>query len=272
MTATQSFILGMVQGMTEFLPISSSAHLILVPWFFRWDDPGLAFDVFLHLGTALGVITYFFRDVWVLLKAGIMSIVERRIGFERERILFWAIIIGTLPAAIAGLLFENFAEQHWRTPLLIAVSLASIGYILYWVDAQYPSLRRVEDIGIKEAVLIGIAQAFAIIPGVSRSGATITMGRYLNLTRESAARFSFLLSVPVIVAAGALKCRGLLEPSQGSLSTEHLLIGFLSSAFFGFLSIHALLRFVSAGNYAFFAWYRILLAAIVVFASAVFKI
>ncbi len=271
MTFTQSFVLGMVQGITEFLPISSSAHLILVPWFFRWQDPGLAFDVFLHLGTALGVILYFVRDWWALIRAGVASIVDRRIGFDKDRVLFWVIVLGTIPAGIVGLLFEHVAEEYWRSPLLISVSLASVGYLLYWIDSKYPTLRGIEEVRMKEALMIGIAQSFAVIPGVSRAGSTIAMGRFLNLNREAAARFSFLLSLPIVVAAGLHKGKDLLHVPAATLAPEHLTVGFLSSAFFGFISIHLLLRFVSGANYAFFAWYRIGLAAVVVLWSVAFK-
>lgn len=273
MTTFQSFILGTVQGITEFLPISSSAHLILVPWFLGWNEPGLAFDVFLHLGTLFALVVYFFRDWWELLKAGISSIIERRIGFDRKRVLFWCIVVGTIPAGLAGFFFADLVEAYWRAPLLTAMSLSVVGFLLYFLDQTYPTLRGLNEVSFKESFWIGVAQALSIIPGVSRSGSTIAMARLLGFNREASARYSFLLSVPIVFAAGVFKCKDL--PAQmGTLSftSSHLIVGFLSSAIFGFASIYVLLRFVATGHYGIFAMYRIVLAGFVVLWSAVFNV
>jgi len=267
MTVFQAFILGMVQGLTEFLPVSSSGHLVLFPWFFGWKDPGLAFDVFLHLGTLLAVFGYFFRDWMGLIKAGVMSIIDRRIGFDRERMLFWLLILGSIPAGLAGLLFHDVVESVFRDPLLIAIPLAAVGFLLYWVDGNYPSLRQVEELTFKDAFWIGIAQACAIIPGVSRSGSTMTMGRYRGLNREAAARFSFLLSFPITAAALLYEGKKFAEQGGGGVSTECLIAGFSGSFVFGILSIHILLGFLRTADFRFFAWYRVMLAVVIIFWS-----
>jgi len=261
MTVLQAFILGTVQGLTEFLPISSSAHLVLFPWFLKWQDPGLAFDVFLHLGTLVAVAVYFFNDWLGLAKAGVMSIVDRRIGFDRERLLFWLLVLGSIPAGIAGLLFHQQVEEIFRDPLLIAVPLAAVGFLMYWVDGNYPALRHVDELSFKDAFWIGIAQACALIPGVSRSGSTMTMGRLRGLTRESAARFSFLMSFPITLAAVAYEGKKLAETGGYGISNECLIAGFGASAFFGLLSIHVLLRLLRTADFRIFAWYRVMLAA-----------
>ncbi len=267
MTVLQAFILGMVQGLTEFLPISSSAHLVLFPWFLKWQDPGLAFDVFLHLGTLLAVFGYFFRDWLQLAKAGFMSVVDRRIGFDRERLLFWLLVLGTIPAGVAGLLFHHQVEEHFRDPLLIAIPLALVGFLMYWVDGNYPSLRHVDELSFKDAFWIGIAQACSIVPGVSRSGSTMTMGRLRSVNRESAARFSFLLSFPITASACLFEGKKLMEQAGQGISMQCLVAGFLASAVFGILSIHVLLRLLRTADFKIFAWYRVFLAAGIVFWS-----
>ena len=260
MTMFQSFILGAVQGVTEFLPISSSAHLILFPWVLGWKDPGLAFDAFLHLGTIVAVFFYFAGDWFRLIKAGLLSIIERKIGFETDRLLFWLLVLGSIPAGLAGLFFAHEIEESFRSPLLIAMTLAGVGFLLYWVDGRYPSTRKLEDLRAKDAFWIGIAQACAIVPGVSRSGSTMTMARFVGMSREAAARYSFLLSFPITLAAGIFKGREVLQHGQGDLGLPILMMGLAASLIFGLLSIHILIRFLRVADFAVFAWYRILLA------------
>jgi undecaprenyl-diphosphatase len=269
MNIFQSIVLGLVQGLTEFLPISSSAHLTLVPWIFGWEDPGLAFDVFLHWGTLVAVFGYFANDWFGLLRAGFASVLERRIGFERERILFWMLVLATIPAGLAGYFFRDLSAGAFRAPLIIAISLALVGFLMYWIDGKYPPYRNIADLTWKDAMKIGFAQAFALIPGVSRSGSTMTMGRYLGLNREAAARFSFLLSFPIILAAGLFETKHLLSSGASGLSTSYLVAGFLSSLFSGVLSIHVLLAYLRTADFAVFAWYRILLAVGIVGLSLV---
>jgi undecaprenyl-diphosphatase len=269
MTLFQAIVLGFLQGVGEFLPISSSAHLILFPWFAHWEDPGLAFDVVLHLGTLVAVLIYFFQDLVQIVRAGLESVIERKIGFDRNRLLFWLLVFGTIPGGISGVLFNHAAESSLRAPLLIAISLSFVGFLMYWIDGKYPSLRGSDDLSFKDAWWIGIAQAFAVIPGVSRSGATITMGRLLSLNRESAARFSFLLSVPIILAAGIFEGRKLLEAGHIDLAPSYLVGGFLSSMVCGLIAIAVLMRYVRTADLGIFAWYRVILAAAVVIWSLV---
>lgn len=270
MTIFQACVLGMVQGLAEFLPISSSAHLILVPYFFKWPDPGLAFDVFLHLGTLVAILIYFAKDWVALARAGIDSLVERKIGFDRNRMLFWMIFVGTIPGAISGVLFHEHAETVFRYPLLIAITLSSVGFLIYWVDGKYPSLRNLDELKMKDALWIGAAQAFAVIPGVSRSGSTMAVARARDINREASARFSFMLSFPIILAAGLFECRHLLSNTEG-IQIPQLVAGFVCSMLFGLLSIHFLLRWLRNADFQIFAWYRILLAGMIVLWSLIFK-
>jgi len=264
MSLFQAFLMGAVQGITEFLPVSSSAHLVLMPWFFAWEDPGLVFDVLLHFGTLMAILVYFFQD-WVrILRGGVRSILERRIGYDKDRLMFWYLCLGTIPAAIAGLTFHEQAETIFRSPLLIAITLSSVGFLLYWIDGWAPELKDMNELTWKQVLAIGVAQAFAIIPGVSRSGATILMGRYLNFRREEAARFSFLLSVPLILGACVHEWSVFKVHFTHEATLSVYLSGLLGAAIFGFLSIHFLLLYVRTSSFKLFAWYRIGLAAIIV--------
>ncbi len=263
MSVFQAIVLGLVQGITEFLPISSSAHLALVPWVFGWQDPGLSFDVFLHFGTMAAVLGYFFGDWMALLRAGLLSILERKIGFERDRMMFWMLMCATIPAGLAGFLFHDLSEGAFRAPLVIAISLALVGFLMYWIDGRFPPYRNQNDFTMKDAMLIGFAQMFALIPGVSRSGSTMTMGRYLGFNREAAARFSFLLSLPITAAAGAYEMRNLIESGFAGFSSAYLIAGFLASLISGILSIHFLLTYLRAADFSVFAWYRILAAVFI---------
>ena len=270
MSIFEAIVLGLVQGLTEFLPISSSAHLVLVPWFLGWKDPGLAFSVILHLGTLVAVVGYFLGDWLRLLRAGIASILDRKIGYERDRQMFWMFFFGSLPVGIAGLVFHDLSAGALRSPLLIAISLAAVGFLMYWVDARCPPYRNLQDMTMKDALWIGFAQMFALIPGVSRSGSTMTMGRFLGVNRESAARFSFLLSVPIIFAAGVVEVKGYYE--AGGFAVENvgaLAAGFFASLVAGWVSIHGLLGYLRNADFSLFAWYRILIAVGIVAFSLV---
>jgi undecaprenyl-diphosphatase len=269
MSILHAITLGIIQGLTEFLPISSSAHLTLAPWFFGWQDPGLAFDVFLHWGTLVAVFGYFMGDWIRLLRAGIASVIERKIGFERDRMMFWMLTLATIPAGLAGYLFHDLSGGAFRAPLIIAVSLSSVGFLMYWVDGRYPPYRGINELSMKDALWIGFAQVFALVPGVSRSGSTMTMGRYLGLNREAAARFSFLLSFPIILAAGLFETRSLIQSGAFSASSGYMIAGFLASLISGILSIHVLLAYLRTADFALFAWYRIGLAVFVLLWSVI---
>jgi len=255
MSLFQALVLGIVQGLTEFLPVSSSAHLALIPWAFGWRDPGLAFDVSLHFGTLLAVL-WFFRDEWILLVRSALSIVTtRRIDTpEKRRVIY--LIIATIPGGIAGLLLEHYAESYFRSPALIAVVLIVLGLILWLTDKVAPQHRSMDDMTWGQALALGIAQCFALVPGVSRSGSTITAGRALGFNRESAAVFSFLMSMPITAGAALKEVPKALH--QHGLSAE-LIVGVLASAISGWLAITVLLRYVSRHSYGVFAAYRVLL-------------
>jgi len=263
-TVFQAFVLGIIQGLSEFLPISSSAHLALAPWILHWRDPGLAFDVALHFGTLVAVLWYF-RAEWVaLLLAAKDIVVRRRVQTERERRVVF-LILATIPGAIAGLAFEKQAESTFRDPRLVAVALIVMGVLLWAIDRFARRDRGLARMRWSDALLIGIAQMFAIIPGVSRSGSTITAGRALTFEREDAAVFSFLMSMPIIAAAAVLKVPQALR-EQG-LSAP-MIVGVLASALSGWLAIAVLLRVVSRHSYGVFAAYRIILGLAVLIAVA----
>ena len=258
-TTFQALVLGLLQGLGEFLPISSSAHLALAPWLLHWPDPGLAFDVALHFGTLVAVLWYF-RQEWVSLARAAWQIVTTRkiVTIEQRRALY--VIIATIPGGIFGLLLEKKAETTLRNPALIATALIIMGVILWVVDRVRPQARDLNQLRTSDAIWIGLAQAFALIPGVSRSGATITAGRGLGLDRNGAAAFSFLLSMPIIAAAAILKVPHVLKESG---LTTPLVVGVLASAISGWIAISALLKYVSRHSYGAFALYRVVVGAIV---------
>jgi undecaprenyl-diphosphatase len=251
--AIEALVLGAVQGLTEFLPVSSSAHLVLVPWLLRWNDPGLAFDVVLHLGTLVALLTYYWRE-WVAMGSALVT------GDKQKRHLVMLLAIASVPGAIVGLLFEKQAETVFRSPILIAAAMAALGIALWFFDRISPQRRTIDELGIGDALLIGLSQAFAIIPGVSRSGATITMARIAGIERQDAANFSFLMATPIIAGAGLVESRQLIHAGLNG----DLLLGFITSAIFGLIAIAALIRFLRTRTYEPFAWYRVILAAFVI--------
>jgi len=251
MTIVQALVLGAVQGLAEFLPISSSAHLILARFFFGWPDPGLAFDVALHVGTLVGVLAYFWSELTGLFFAGLTQ------PRSRDGRLFWYIVLASVPGGLFGVTLEEYAQTVFRTPALIAVTLALMGIVLWASDRWGRKKRGLKEISIWDSLLVGFSQALAIIPGVSRSGITMTAGLLGGLTREAAAHFSFLLSVPIIAGAALWELR--------HISWRHIDFAFVggvfTSALLGFLAIKFLLRYLRRGSFALFAWYRLLLAA-----------
>ncbi|HXN81355.1 MAG TPA: undecaprenyl-diphosphate phosphatase [Myxococcales bacterium] len=270
----QAVVLGVVQGLAEFLPISSSAHLILVPWLFGWEDPGLAFDVALHWGTLLAVLLVFWKDWIRLISAGLRSIAERRIGPDPDRRVFWALVVASIPGAILGKLLNERAEAHLRSPLLIAFTLAALGAFLWVGDRVGSKLRDMAQMKLGESAAIGVAQAAALVPGVSRSGATITLGLLLGYTREEIARFSFLMSTPIIFGAGVVKIPKLLRAMQAAggptneggahVTAAALLAAVVASAIVGVVVIRWILQFLRTRGYGVFAVYRWLIAALIV--------
>jgi undecaprenyl-diphosphatase len=264
----QALVLGLVQGATELLPISSSGHLILVPWLADWtylarsDEFNQTFDVALHLGTLIAVVGYFWRDLIRLIEAWVRSVGRRSIATGDER-LAWFIAVATVPAAIVGAVGENFIANRLGEPWQIAILLAVFGIVL-WIADRRPARRPMETLTIRDAVLIGAAQAAALAPGVSRSGITISAGRLLGLDRDGAARMSFLLLVPTTL--GAILWKGTTDVLFGDLPAGWqgpFVVGVLAAAASGFVAIVFLLSFVRRYTYAPFVVYRLLVAAIV---------
>jgi len=253
---THALALGIIQGLTEFLPVSSSAHLILIPAYLGWNDPGLAFDVALHLGTLAGVLLYFWKDLWQLAR-GVLQFGNPDLHTERTTLEYLA--LATIPGAIAGFLLEHKAETLFRSPLLIAIDLIVLGLLLGLADWFCSGKRTIKDLTVASAVGIGLAQSFALLPGVSRSGITITVALALGLERREAARFSFLMSIPIIAGAGLLKFKQILH------SPDHLAlaVGFSASAVFGLLAISLLMRYIQNNRYTPFVIYRWALGAFV---------
>lgn len=255
MTVWQAIILGLLQGLAEFLPISSSAHLALTPWILGWESPGLAFDVALHLGT-LAAVLWFFRAQWAALARAAWRIaMTRRIETEEERrVLF--LVIATIPGGIGGLLLAEYAETVFRSPALIATTLIIMGVILWAVDRFSPHARPLSEMRWTHALMFGLAQVLALVPGVSRSGSTMTAGRAMGFHRESAAVFAFLMSMPITAAAAVYEVPKAL--AEGGLGAP-IIAGVIASALSGWLAISVLLRYVTRHGFGVFAAYRILL-------------
>jgi len=266
----QALVLGVVQGLTEFMPVSSSAHLIIVPWVLGWRDPGLAFDVALHLGTLLAVLTYFWRDWLDIISGFFASLAARSMGRTLNRRLPWLIIVGCIPGAVVGAIGDQFIESLFHSPneahrasamLAIAALLAMLGALLWLADRLARHRRTLSQIGFGDAIVIGLAQALALLPGVSRSGSTITAGLALGLRRETAARFSFLLATPIIAGAGLKKAYDVLQAGFPAAERLPFLVGFLAAAVVGYLCIAFLLRYLQRNSVNVFVYYRWLLAA-----------
>src|SRR3954466_5831003 len=255
MTPLQAIALGIIQGLSEFLPISSSAHLTLVPWLLGWEDPGLAFDVALHFGTLLAVLWYFRMEWLALIRAAFGILTTGRIETpEKRRVVY--LIIATIPGAIGGFLLQSKAESAFRSPQLIATALIVMGIVLWIVDKVVDQRRILGEMRWVDSLLIGLSQVIALVPGVSRSGSTITTGRGLRFDRESAAEFSFLMSMPIIAAAVILEGPKALH--EGGVTSE-LMAGVVASAISGWLAISILMRFITRHSYGIFAFYRIAL-------------
>ena len=271
LTNGQAFVLGIVQGLTELLPISSSAHLILVPWGADWtylkehDGFNQTFDVSLHLGTLIAVGAYFWRDIVRLVGAWFGSIGRRRIESPDERVA-WFVLVATIPAGLAGLLGEDAIAEVLGEPWQILILLAGGALLLLWADRSAQS-RGMADLGLRQALVMGLAQALALAPGVSRSGITITAGRFMKLDRDSAARFSFLLLIPTVL--GAVLLKGVKDVLLGDLpSGWHgpFIVGTLAALGSGLLAIDWLLGFVRSHTYGVFVVYRFIVAALVLLA------
>ncbi len=250
----QSIILGIVQGLTELLPISSSGHLFLIPWFFNWNIPEY-FDVALHFGTLLAIGIFFFKDWINLIKGGYKQVVKKEKSTEGR--LFWYIVIATIPGGIIGFLLDHFAEEILTKPLIIAIALIVMGAVLYIVDKYSKNETSYEELSFKQTFLIGLSQALAFIPGVSRSGITMTTGRLLGVKREAAAKYSFMLSAPIVLAATAYKFKDFVFDLP-------FITGVAISFVVGIFVIKFLLDYLKKGSFKLFSIYRVVLGIITI--------
>jgi undecaprenyl-diphosphatase len=276
MPLIQAIVLALVQALTEFLPVSSTAHLILFPWLLGWKDPGLAFDVALHAGTLLAVILYFFKSWVTLVLCGVGLKYPATAPPEdvaQYRRMFWYMVIGTIPAGILGKLFHHQIEDELRTPMIIGISLVLVALIMWWADAKATGTRELEQSNMGDALNIGAAQAIALWPGVSRSGITITAGLFRHFTREAATRFSFLLSAPVIAGAVLTELPKLIKMHKAGgldLPLSTLAISIVVSGVAGYFVIAFFLRYLQTHTLKVFIVYR-LVFGIIVLALAFFQ-
>ena len=258
----QARILGIVQGLTELLPISSSAHLFLIPWFFKWNVPE-SFDVALHFGTLLAIGIFFFKDWLKLITGGYKSLVKKEKSFEGN--MFWYIVIATIPGGIIGFILDHFAEEILTKPVIIAIALIVMGIVLYVVDKYAESKTDYEHLSLKQTFLIGLSQSLAFIPGVSRSGITMTAGRLMGVKREAAARYSFMLSAPIVLAATVFKLGDFIEYFKIANTSGIIafILGVLMSFVVGILVIKFLLEYLRKGSFKGFAIYRVIVGVAV---------
>lgn len=263
MTILQGIILGILQGLTELLPISSSAHLFLVPWFFNWNIPE-SFDVALHFGTLLAIGIFFFKDWIKLIVGGFNQAVKKERTPEGR--MFWYIVLATLPGGIIGFILDHFMEDYLNKPIIIAIVLIVMGIILYIVDKNCKSKTEYKDMSLKQTFLIGLSQCLAFIPGVSRSGITMTAGRIMGIKREAVAKYSFMLSGPIVLAATIFKLGEFIEYFAIADLTGIIafILGVLVSFIVGMFVIKFLLEYLKKGSFKIFAIYRLILGIIVI--------
>ncbi|QDQ86626.1 undecaprenyl-diphosphate phosphatase [Alcaligenaceae bacterium SJ-26] len=255
----QVFVLSVVQGITEFLPVSSSAHLILVPVFFDWPDQGLYFDVALHVGSLIAVLLYFRDEIGAMIRGFVRSITTRTLDADGK--LAWAIVLGTIPVGLAGLLLKDVVSSYARSPHWIAWGVIVFGLLLGWADWKFRGERTERDMTWKDVAIIGCAQALALFPGTSRSGITLTAALMVGMSREAAARFSFLLSIPVIVLAGGLEAIEIVRQPQ-AINWMPVLGGVVISGVTAYACIHYFLAFIRRMGVQVFVAYRIVLGIV----------
>jgi undecaprenyl-diphosphatase len=262
----QAIVLGIVQGLTEFLPVSSSGHLRIVPAFLGWEDPGTAFTAVVQIGTMLAVLLYFRKDLWSIATGWLAGLGDRDKRKTLDYRMGWYIVLGSIPIAVFGLLFKDQIENEARNLYLIGSTLIVLGILLLVADKLGRHERHVGDITIRDGIIIGFAQALALIPGVSRSGATLTAGMALGFDRASAARYSFLLSVPAVVMSGLFELRKI---GDGSLPIGGTIVGTIAAFIVGYASIAWMLKWLAGHTVAIFTGYRVILGiGVIVLASA----
>jgi undecaprenyl-diphosphatase len=265
--AFQAAVMGIVQGLTEFVPVSSSGHLVLVPWLFGWKDPfidSLSFSVILHMGTLLALFVYFWRDWCTLIPAGLASIRDRRIGDDPNRRLGWLLVVATIPAVIVAPLLNDVIESAVREPARVAAMLC-VGAAILWLADRWGSMHKdVAGLSFLGALGIGVAQVLSLVPGISRSGVSISAGLFAGLTREEAARFSFLMATPVVAGAGVWEARKLLTGEAGVIpEVGPIVIGFVAAALSGLVAIRFMLAFLKRQPLSAFVLYRVAAAVLV---------
>ena len=262
MSVLQAVVLGLVQGLTEFLPISSIAHLRIVPALLGWPDPGAAFSAVIQLGTLVAVLVYFARDIGALGGTALVGLARGHPLEDHRARLAWFIVLGTFPIGICGLAFKKLIENEFRSLYVIAGTLIVLGLLLWAAERRGGFRKPLEAVGFRESQIVGVAQALALVPGTSRSGITITAGLFLGLTRDTAARFSFLLGIPAILAAGLFELRALLRHGMGDGGFLALGVASAVSAVSGYLAIAFLLRYLRTHTTHVFVWYRLALGAL----------
>lgn len=261
MTVIQAIILGIIQGLTELLPVSSSAHLTIIPWMFGWTNSEIflvdfeAFDVALHFGTLLAIVIFFFKDWLNLIKGGYKQVVKKEKSFEGK--MFWYLVVATIPGGIIGFVLDKFVGNALETPIIIALALIIMGIVLYFVDKKSKSNITYEKMTFKQTFLIGLSQCLAFIPGVSRSGVTMTTGRMMGIERESVAKYTFLLSTPIVFAATLLKFKDF-------VFTIPFFVGVFASFVVGIFVIKFLLEYLKKGSFKVFAIYRVIFGLIII--------
>jgi len=265
MNALQAIVLGVVQGLTEFLPISSSGHLRIVPALFGWDDPGAAFTAVIQLGTMAAVLLYFRADLWRIAVAWLRSLRDPEVRGDLDARMGWYIILGTIPIAVLGLAFKDPIETKFRNLELIGSTLIVFGFVMLAAEAVSRRDRPLREITRRDGFLIGCAQALALVPGVSRSGATISAGLFLNFDRAAAARYSFLLSIPAVVLSGLFELR---HAGEGNLPIGATILATLLAFVIGYASIALLLRYLARHTIAVFVAYRVVLGVMVIALAA----
>ncbi|MEV7396338.1 undecaprenyl-diphosphate phosphatase [Aeromicrobium sp. NPDC092404] len=257
----RAVVLGLIQGLTEFLPISSSAHLAIFPKFFGWDDPGAAYTAVIQIGTELAVVLYFWRDIWTIGSGWVRGVFSREAREAPEWRMGWFVIIGSLPIVVLGLLLQDLIDKEFRNLWVIGTTLIVLGVVLGIAERVGRKSSPIENLTMRHAILLGVAQAGALVPGVSRSGATISMGLFLGYERAAATRYAFLLAIPAVVGAGVYKLKDI--GGENDYGVGPTIVGTIVSFIVGLAVIHWLLRYVSTRSYTPFVFYRIGLGSLV---------